>query len=146
MGPLPTTPPGPTTGPPNLWLGTALSGAYAASTADVTVSGTYTNDAIGGRVAAAGDINQDGYDDILAAGLTSDDYATDAGKVLYVHGPVTGRTPFEWYGEGSSYNLGTGMVAIGDQDFDGYPEYALGTPRGLTTYGEIYVRDGGAQR
>ncbi|HND33952.1 MAG TPA: integrin alpha, partial [Myxococcota bacterium] len=126
-----------------LWWGEAFSGTYAASSADESIVGTYTNDGIGYRVAGAGDINQDGYGDVLAAGPLSSDFATNAGKVLYVHGPVTNRTPFIWMGATANDEAGRGLAAVDDQDLNGFPEYAIGSQdANANAYGEVYVRQG----
>lgn len=127
-----------------LWWGEAFSGTYATSSADESIVGTYTNDGIGYRVAGAGDINQDGYGEVLAAGPMSSDFATNAGKVMYVHGPVTNRTPFIWFGATASDEAGRALAAVDDQDLNGFPEYAIGSQDAYgNLYGEVYIRQGG---
>ena len=128
------------------YWGGALSGTYSATAADESVAGTYADDQLGQVVAAAGDMNQDGYDDVLMAGPSASEHVSTGGKVAFVHGPITNRTPMWWYGLATTDKAGEGLSAVEDSDLDGYPELAIGCSGcGLSRFGEVYVRKGAAE-
>ncbi|HND32710.1 MAG TPA: integrin alpha, partial [Myxococcota bacterium] len=128
------------------YWGGALSGTYSATAADESVTGTYADDQLGQVVAAAGDLNQDGYDDVLMAGPSASDHVSTGGKIAFVHGPITNRIPMWWYGLASNDKAGVGLSAVEDSDLDGYPELAIGCSGcGLSHFGEVYIRKGAAE-
>ena len=105
--------------------------------ADWMVKGDQTSEYYALQVASAGDVNGDGYSDILTGTncFDTDDY-TDAGKIELFYGSAAGPnndtigTPDNaaWavYGGQTSANLGNLMVNyIGDVNGDGYSDYGL---------------------
>ena len=81
----------------------ALSGEYGPADADAEFQGTNANDSFGAGVGAAGDLDADGYDDLLIGQPYSDTSGTDNGRAVVYFG-----------GEGT--NLLTGVVAASDAD------------------------------
>ncbi|MDP2309076.1 MAG: MopE-related protein [Pseudomonadota bacterium] len=119
-----------------LFLGPVASGTISAGTADAIITADKASDGIGVNVAGAGDINGDGYDDIVFSNPANDDYATDAGKVGFRYGPVVNRETFWWFGLATD-ELGASVGPLGDTDNDGIPELGIGAPR--EAYGDVWI-------
>ncbi len=96
-------------------------------------------DMAGKGVAGAGDIDGDGYGDVLVGApyeSTSDEPDSfDAGAAYVVRGPVYGDLPLTdaWAkvdGENESDRLGEALASIGDTDGDGLPEFVVASQTG----------------
>ena len=72
-------------------FGPLLSGVYELSAdADLTLSGTALDDALGAGL-ASGDVNDDGYADLIVGALLADiGGITDAGETYVIFGPLAG--------------------------------------------------------
>ncbi len=83
---------------------------------------------LGGAVASAGDVDADGYEDVVIGAPGQDTTAADAGRVALYRGSASGlELAPSWAvdGELGSGNLGT-AVAAGDVDGDGFSDVAVG--------------------
>ncbi|MEK9159857.1 MAG: hypothetical protein AAB383_03960 [Patescibacteria group bacterium] len=81
-------------------------------------------DTFGTKIANAGDVNGDGYEDMLVAAPYNDLFASDAGLVYLIFGPFDGSTvkSVQFSINESEYNLGTRVSAAGDLNGDGYDD------------------------
>lgn len=115
-----------------------ISGTIDLSTsADITISGAVADDRLG-RAVAAGDINNDGIDDIIVGAPGSDPGArVDAGRIYVIYGSVglpaaidlaATSADLEVQGDDASDLLGRAM-ASGDINGDGAPDLLVGVPR-----------------
>ncbi len=109
-------------------------------------NGASTHAAYGKAVAPAGDLNQDGYPDvIIGADGESANNQTHSGAV-YIHSGATGNLLREWHGLQSHDRFGGAVAMAGDVDADGFPDYVIGahgaSSGGRTTAGEAYVYSG----
>ena len=102
---------GPTLGPPQI----------------LTVSGQSSN-AYTGRALDVGDVNRDGYGDIVVGGPTDDigpnQAVSDAGRLTIFFGPTFATTQSFW-GQYKNTHFGEGVL-LHDFDDDGFPELLVG--------------------
>ncbi len=103
-------------------------------TSDAKLLGVEKEDYVGRGVAAAGDLNGDGREDLLVSSLQVVQTAIN-GTVYVVFGAISGsRSLAEADASLYVYDLGSRFyrpahAAIGDQNEDGYPELMVGAPR-----------------
>jgi hypothetical protein len=118
----------------------------AGSLASVTilfVNGSTANDQFGDAVASAGDVNHDGYDDILAGASGA---SSSTGSVtLFLGGAAFDVNPDEILtGEGSDHFFGASISAAGDLNHDGYADFIVGAYGYSGNTGRAYVYLGSA--
>jgi hypothetical protein len=113
------------------------------------------SDAIGGAVAAAGDVNHDGFDDILIGAPTAG--TAGAGRAYVVYGRANSakvalkalptksseRTFFELDGIAGD-GAGNSVAGIGDINGDKLADFAVAASNGNGGLGSVYVVFGGA--
>lgn len=112
---------------------------------------------LGQSLASAGDVNADGYSDIIVGALLFDSGQTDEGKVFVWYGrsattqwptPGTPATA-SWTGEfdKAGAQFGASVASAGDVNGDGYGDIIVGAPlyaNGQTAEGAIIVWHGGS--
>jgi hypothetical protein len=134
----------------SIWviLGTPTAGENRLNDEAVAhLSGQSTGDAAGSVVAAAGDVDGDGYQDLWVTAPYEDEAATDAGCAWLVLGPMSGTSSIEAAAEtkltGVAANDLAGVaLAVGDLDGDGQPDVAISAPGAdgeASDSGVIYV-------
>jgi len=112
--------------------------------------------AYGSAVASAGDVNGDGYSDVIVGAPYYDNGQADEGRAFVYHGSASGlsATPnwtgesdqvSAYYGGTASGNVGTGVASAGDVNGDGYSDVIIAASRydnGQTDEGRAYVYHG----
>ncbi|MFT4978082.1 MAG: hypothetical protein ACI8S6_003990, partial [Myxococcota bacterium] len=115
-----------------LLLGSSFSGAFDLSDTDAVFSGASSNDYAGWAVSSAGDVDGDGYGDLLIGAPYSDDGATNGGTAYLVLGASSvsdsslSSADASFYGESSSDYAGAAVSALGDLDGDGFDDFGIG--------------------
>jgi hypothetical protein len=152
-------------------FGTAVGGRQIidlntlAATQGFVIQGDAAGDAAGWSVSAAGDVNGDGFDDLIVGAWRGDDGGIDAGEAYVVIGsatafgtPVDGRQVIDLtaltaaqgfiiQGDTISDWAGRSVSAAGDVNGDGFDDLMVGAPLGDDggiNAGEAYVVLGGA--
>ncbi|MBD3237392.1 MAG: hypothetical protein GF330_11850 [Candidatus Eisenbacteria bacterium] len=97
----------------------------------------------GSAVAWAGDINGDGFDDLLVGAYRDDDAGTNAGKAYIFLGgdPMDDIPDLVLLGEAEGDYFGREVSGAGDLNGDMVADFAIGAPRTLN--GTVYVYFGG---
>jgi hypothetical protein len=113
-----------------LVLGSASPASANLSNA-IQYRGEAANDEVGYGLAGVGDVNGDGYDDMLIGAYGNDDGTTDAGAAYLVLGrdrPVSSSlsTAIEYTGKGFTNRAGRDVAAAGDVNGDGYNDLLIG--------------------
>lgn len=122
---------------------------------DSTPDGTITGDAAAGfghRVAHAGDLNGDGFGDLIIGAHLDDTEGINAGRAfVYFGGPGTtfNASPDGTLADGEAGDtFGKSVTGAGDLNGDGYADLAIGAygfhPDGYSERGRAFVYLGGA--
>jgi hypothetical protein len=112
-------------------------------------AGELPGDQFGNSVANAGDVNGDGYADVIVGAWTSDATGGDAGSAyIYYGGPGADDVPdLILRGQSAGDNFGTSVASAGDMNGDGYGDVIVGAWRsvfGASQAGRAYVFFGGS--
>ncbi len=103
-------------------------------------------DLLGTSLAAVGDVDGDGYADLLIGAPGSTDTNPGAtGRALLVFGsnPLGTRAPVSIPGPLAGGGFGAAVAGLGDFNGDGRPDFAIGAPRANAEAGEVLVYFGG---
>jgi hypothetical protein len=104
----------------------------------------------GNSVAGAGDVNGDGYDDVIVGAYWYDNGQTDEGRAFVYYGSAGGlSTTPDWIAESdqASALFGNSVAGAGDVNGDGYDDVIVGAPNhsnGQAFEGRAYVYHGSA--
>lgn len=115
------------------------------STPSWTAEGDQEKAAFGACVASAGDVNKDGYADVIIGAPLYDNDETNEGRVFVYYGGPTGlsSTP-SWITEGNQAEdfFGVAVASAGDVNKDGYADVVIGAAlfdNGQTNEGRVFV-------
>ncbi|MGA1847985.1 MAG: integrin alpha, partial [Thermoplasmatota archaeon] len=104
------------------------------SQADASFIGEVSGDGSGISVSGAGDVNGDGYDDILIGAHLNDESGTEAGQTYLILGKASGwsmdtnlsKADASFLGVNSEENSGYSVSSAGDVNGDGYDDILIG--------------------
>jgi len=114
------------------------------TTPDLTLSGENADDNFGASVAGAGDLDGDGFADLVIGAPKSDASGADAGRVyVYFGGPHPDSiADARLDGEASLDNLGIWVAGAGDPDLGGSDAFLVGASQndaGASNAGRAYL-------
>jgi len=131
-----------------VYLGSA---AGPSAVADWTAESDQAGARLGRSVATAGDVNGDGYSDVIVGAWSYDGLTLDnAGRAYVYLGSAAGLSSVEaWTTEGDQWNgrLGISVATAGDVNGDGYSDVIVGAhfyDNGEADEGRVYVHFGSA--
>ena len=107
------------------------SAAGLASTPDLAIPGSQASGGWGGTLAAAGDVNADGYGDLLVGAEGWTGSVSDEGGIFVFYGGSSGlASAAAWGAVGgqTDSSFGSSVAGLGDVDGDGYAALAAGSP------------------
>ncbi len=114
---------------------------------ELTHSSPALHDAFGSAVASAGDVDGDGFDDVIISASGADDSYTDSGAAFVYLGSSTGvdlstETTIAVSAGDSTAAFGGTLLGELDLDDDGYEDVVIGTPTGYS--GSVWIYLGSA--
>jgi hypothetical protein len=112
------------------------------ATADWTAQSNQMDSSFGRRVASAGDVNADGYDDVIIGAVGYTNGQDFEGAAFVYLGSSTGLgapglpTNADWHGEGDRVDslFGNGVACAGDVNGDGRDDVIVGAPNYNTNF------------
>ncbi|MGB0440481.1 MAG: hypothetical protein ACPGFC_10315, partial [Paracoccaceae bacterium] len=126
-------------------------------TSFMTIEGDRAGDNLGRSVSGAGDVNGDGFDDMIVGADLGNNGGTDAGEAYVIYGgaslvdiDLTNITAADGYtiqGAAGDDEAGNSVSAAGDVNGDGFDDLIVGAPRNDdagSNAGAAYVIFGGA--
>jgi hypothetical protein len=120
-----------------------FGGAPMNTVADVTIRGTADYDWVGSSVSTAGDVNNDGYDDVIV-GMSGFDYSHER-VCLYMGGSdMDNIADVTLIGEGTWQFFGQSVSTAGDVNGDGYDDVIVGAECHDSRTGRAYIYYGGS--
>jgi len=91
-----------------------------------TFSGDNAGDRFGTSVSGAGDVNNDGYDDLIIGAPLDDDNESGSGSARVISG-FDGSELYNFYGDSLDDNFGVSVSGVGDLNNDGYADVITGS-------------------
>lgn len=102
----------------------------------------------GFSLAAAGDVNSDGYSDVIIGAASFDTTQSRAGKAYVYLGGASGlATSPDWTSSGDNRQgswFGSSVASAGDVDGDGFDDVIVGAPRMASEAGKASIYLGGS--
>ncbi|MFH1197916.1 MAG: FG-GAP-like repeat-containing protein [bacterium] len=119
-----------------------LGGELMDNTPDIVMTGGYMDERLGGSLSASGDINNDGFDDVI---LEAKDHSRNMSVLkIYYGGNSMDNTPdITLTGEGETYWNDIAVSGAGDVNNDGYADVIIGDYNFLSTTGRALIFYGG---
>ena len=115
------------------------------------LQGFTADDYSGGSVASAGDVNGDGFDDLIVGAKGADPNGSASGASYLVFGKASGfpsvtflsslngNTGFKLAGVSAGDNTGASVAAAGDVNGDGFADFIIGAPGSNGNAGTSYI-------
>jgi hypothetical protein len=109
-------------------------------------SGAAAFDEFGISVAGVGDINGDGFDDVIVGAHKTDSGGLQDSGAAFLYSGATGNLLIRLNGLATFDRMGDSVAGAGDVDGDGIPDIIVGaeyaSPGGISSSGSVYVYSG----
>ena len=120
-------------------------GALPSTVVSLATSGTQAGAGLGEALAAAGDLDQDGYGDVVVGAPGFDDQFVDEGRLFVFYGSAAGlQSTAGWGGSSNAagIGMGTSVAAAGDINGDSWPDVVAGGPDVSGGGGQVALFEG----
>jgi hypothetical protein len=117
-------------------------GAAMNSVADLIITGETTNNQFGLSLSSDGDLNGDGYSDLIIGAYRYNNY-TGRVYIFYGGSAMNGSTDVTLNGGAINEYFGYGLSSAGDVNGDGYSDAIIGSYGYSTSTGRAYIYYGG---
>ena len=126
-----------------------FGGSAMNNVADLIMTGEAAGDQFGSSVSSAGDVNGDGYSDVIVGAILNDAGGTGAGRAYIYFGgsSMNNVADLIMTGEAGSDQFGVSVSSAGDVNGDGYSDVivgANGNDAGGSNAGRAYIYFGGS--
>jgi len=122
-----------------------FGGSAMDNVADVAMTGEATDNSFGRSVSSAGDVNSDGYADVIVGASGYSSFYSYTGRAyIYFGGAVVDNiADVTMTGETTNNNFGLSVSSAGDVNVDGYADVIVGAQGYSTSTGRAYLFFGG---
>ncbi|KAA3604480.1 MAG: hypothetical protein DWQ01_21825 [Planctomycetota bacterium] len=124
--------------------GWAAQGGGFRQTARIDAASEYSE--LGKAVAVAGDVDGDGFDDVLVGAFRAAPQGVAYAGAAYVHSGFDGALIYAYLGGTQAARLGSSVAGAGDVNGDGFADFLVGAvtadPNGLASAGSVYLYSG----
>ena len=126
-----------------------FGGIIQDNVADMIITGAAAIDLFGYSVSSAGDVNADGYADVIVGAIYNDAGGSNAGRAYIYFGGSLPDTLADviMTGEAASDDFGNSVSSAGDVNGDGYSDVIVGAlhnSSGGSNAGRVYIYFGGS--
>ncbi len=110
-----------------LLLGLAAAQVRGQATIAYTFDGDSSGDQFGSSVSGAGDVNGDGFDDVIVGAFGADNNGSGSGSARVLSG-LDGSILYTFDGDSASDQFGRSVSGAGDVNGDGFGDVIVGAP------------------
>ncbi len=109
-------------------------------------NGVAIGDSLGHAVSGAGDVDNDGFADLIVGAWAADPGGNSFAGSAYVYSGVGGALIYQYHGAAAFDELGVAVSGAGDVNNDGFDDFVIGasgaSPGGLGSAGSAFVYSG----
>ena len=118
-------------------------GSVTNNVADVLLTGPGTSTGFGTSVSMAGDMNGDGYSDVI---IGAEYFSSNTGRAYIYFGGIQMDTLSDviFTGESTGLHFGRSVSSAGDVNGDGFSDVIVSEPEYSTYFGKVFIYFGGS--